>query len=96
MAEMQGCQALKQFVRKGGTSFSRISHTRCLSGSVMRCEKNCRKNVPCRHKNIVMVAYGKTVCGPCPSVLPIRAIGDTSDSRFEAIVEEIMHVRPTT
>ena len=38
MAEMQGCHALKQFVRKGGISFSRISHTWCLSGSVMCCE----------------------------------------------------------
>ena len=38
MAEMQGPHALKQFVRKGGMSFSRISHTRCLSGSVIFCE----------------------------------------------------------
>ena len=35
IAEMQGCHALKQFVRKGGMSFSRISHSRCLGGSVM-------------------------------------------------------------
>ena len=40
----RGGQALKQFVRKGGMSFSRISHTWCLSGSVMCCEKNCRIN----------------------------------------------------
>ena len=32
MAEMHGPHALKQFVRKGGMSFSRISHTRCLRG----------------------------------------------------------------
>ena len=38
MPEMQGPHALKQFVRKGGMSFSRISHTRCLSGSVVFCE----------------------------------------------------------
>ena len=38
IAEMHGRHALKQFVRKGGTSFSRISHTRCLSGSVIFCE----------------------------------------------------------
>ena len=38
MAEMQGRHALKQFVRKGGMSFSRILHTRCLSGSVIFCE----------------------------------------------------------
>ena len=38
MAEMQGCHALKQFVRKGGMSFLRISHTRYLSGSVIFCE----------------------------------------------------------
>ena len=38
MAEMQECQALKQFERKGGMSFSRISHSRCLSGSVMCCD----------------------------------------------------------
>ena len=38
MAEMHGPHALKQFVRKGGMSFSRISHTRCLSGSVIFCE----------------------------------------------------------
>ena len=66
MAEMQGCHALKQFVRKGGISFSRISHTRCLSGSVMCCESltSCRINVQCRYKNVIMVAYGKTVCSP--------------------------------
>ena len=38
MAEMQGHHALKQFVRKGGMSFSRILHTRCLGGSVIFCE----------------------------------------------------------
>ena len=38
MAEMQGPHALKQFMRKGGMSFSRISYTRCLSGSVIFCE----------------------------------------------------------
>ena len=38
MAEMQGRHALKQFVRKGGMSFSRILHTRCLNGSVILCE----------------------------------------------------------
>ena len=35
MAEMQGRDALKQFVRKGCMSFSRILHTRCLNGSVV-------------------------------------------------------------
>ena len=35
LAEMQGCNALKKFVRKGYMSFSRISHSRCLSGSVV-------------------------------------------------------------
>ena len=39
IAEMQGCHALKQYVRKGGMSLSRISHTRCLSWSVICCEK---------------------------------------------------------
>ena len=43
MAEMQGGHALTQFVPKGGISFSRISHTRCLSGSVMCCEKKLDK-----------------------------------------------------
>ena len=38
MAEMQGHHALKQLVRKGGMSFSRIVHTRCLSGSVICCK----------------------------------------------------------
>ena len=38
MAEMQRCHALKQFVRKGGMAFLRISHTRCLSESVIFCE----------------------------------------------------------
>ena len=38
IAEMQGRHALKQFVRKGGMSISRISHTRFLSGSVIFCE----------------------------------------------------------
>ena len=67
MAEMQSSHALKQFVRKGGMSFSRISHTRCLSGSVMCCEikKNCRINSQC--KNVIMAAHGNSVCGPCPS-----------------------------
>ena len=39
MKKMQGCHALKQFVLKGGMSFSRISHNRYLSGSVMCYEK---------------------------------------------------------
>ena len=39
IADMQGCHALKQFMRKGDMSFSIISHTRCFSGSVMCCEK---------------------------------------------------------
>ena len=48
-------------------SFSRISHTRCLSGSVMCCEiKKCRINFQCTRKNVVMVVYGKSDCGPCP------------------------------
>ena len=38
MAEMHGHHALKHFVRKGGMSFSRILHTRCLGGSVIFCE----------------------------------------------------------
>ena len=67
MADMQGCHALKQFVRKGGLSFSRISHTRCLSGSVICVnKKKCRINFQCRRKNIIMVVYGKSDCGPCP------------------------------
>ena len=69
MAEMQGHHALKQFVRKGGMSFSRILHTRCLSGSVIFCEfkrKYCRINFQCRRKNVIMVVYGKSDCGPCP------------------------------
>ena len=68
MAEMQVCHAMKQFVRKGGMSFSRILHTKCLSGSVMRCEmlNKCRINVQCRRKNVIMVVYGKSDCGPCP------------------------------
>ena len=37
-----GGQALKQFVRNGGIKFSRISHSRCLSGSVM-CFKKLKK-----------------------------------------------------
>ena len=42
IAGMHGCDALKQFVRKGGMSFSRISQTWCLSGSVMCSEiKKC-------------------------------------------------------
>ena len=44
MAEMQRGQALKQIVGKGGIKFSRISHSRCLSGSVMCC-KNVKKIV---------------------------------------------------
>ena len=67
IAEMQGCHALKQFVRKGGMSFPRISHTRCLSGSIICCEikQNCRINFQCRRKNDIMVVYGKSDCGPC-------------------------------
>ena len=42
MGEMQGGQALKQFVGKGGIQFSRISHSRCLCRSVMCC-KNVKK-----------------------------------------------------
>ena len=68
IAKMQGCHALKQFVRKGGMSFSRMSHTRCLSGSIMCCEikKNYSINFQRRRKNVIMVVYGKSYCGPCP------------------------------
>ena len=38
IAEMQGRHALKQFVQTGGMPFSRILHTRCLSGSVICSE----------------------------------------------------------
>ena len=41
IAEIQGCHAFKQFVRKGGMSFS---HTRCLSGSVI-CGEFLKNNV---------------------------------------------------
>ena len=53
---------------KGGMSFSQISHTRYLSGSVICYEvkKNCRINFQCRCKNVIMVVYGKSDCGPCP------------------------------
>ena len=70
IAEMQGCHALKQCVRKGGMSFSRISHTRCLSGYVVCCKikNNCKINLQCRRKNVIMVVYGKSDCGPCPVV----------------------------
>ena len=61
--------ALRQFVRKGGMSFSRISHTRCLSGSVMCCEKkNLKITFQCRRKNVIMVVYGKSDCGHCPDI----------------------------
>ena len=40
IAEMQGGQALKQFVGKGDIQFSRISHNRCLNGFVVCCKKN--------------------------------------------------------
>ena len=75
MAQMQGCHALKQFVRKGGMSFSRISHTRCLSGSVICCEvkKNCRINFQCRRKNVIMVVYVKSDCGPCPPLIESKS-----------------------
>ena len=69
IAEMQGCHALKLFVREGGMSFSRISHTKCLSGSVISCElkKNCRIYFQCsRNKNVIMVVYGTSDCGGCP------------------------------
>ena len=42
MGEMQGGQALKQCVGKEGIQFSRISHSRCLCGSVMCC-RNVKK-----------------------------------------------------
>ena len=61
LAEMQGCHALKQFVRKGGMSFSRISHTRCLNGSVMCCEikKKYRIIFQCTRNNVIMVITDK-------------------------------------
>ena len=67
IAEMQGRHALKQFVRKGVMSFSRILHTRCLmSLSFPVKKKNCRINFQCRRNNVIMVVYGKSYCGPCP------------------------------
>ena len=32
-------------------------------------KKNCRKNFQCRQerKNVIMVVYGKSDCGPCPT-----------------------------
>ena len=67
---MRGRHALKQFVRKGGMSFSLISHTRCLSGSVIFCvfKKKFWINFQCRRKNVIMVVYGKSDCYPCPYV----------------------------
>ena len=44
-AEMHGNHSLKQFVRKGSRSFSRILHIRCLSGSVIFCE--FKKTIVC-------------------------------------------------
>ena len=36
-----------------------------LSFSV-NLKKNCRINFQCRRKNVIMVVYGKSDCGPCP------------------------------
>ena len=47
MAEMQGGQALKQFIRKGGIPFSKI--------------------FALRHKNVIIVVYGKDNCSACPT-----------------------------
>ena len=81
MAEMQGCHALKQFVRKGGVIFTNFTNTRCLSGSVTCCElkKNCRIHFQCRRKNVIMVVYGKSDCGPCPTfrLVPSSPCGAT-------------------
>ena len=38
-----------------------------LSFSV-NLKKNCRINFQCRRKNVIMVVYGKSDCGPCPAV----------------------------
>ena len=37
-----------------------------LSFSV-NLKKNCRINFQCRRKNVIMVVYGKSDCGPCPA-----------------------------
>ena len=39
-----------------------------LSFSV-NLKKNCRINFQCRRKNVIMVVYGKSDCGPCPGLL---------------------------
>ena len=31
-------------------------------------KKNCRIHFPCRNKNVIMIAYGKTVCSSCPVI----------------------------
>ena len=43
-------------------SFSRISHTRCLSGSVIAVNKKklYAINFQCRRNNVIMVVYGKS------------------------------------
>ena len=40
----------------------------------MNKKKNCRINFQCRRKNVIMVVYGKSDCGPCPTV-PVDNLG---------------------
>ena len=37
-----------------------------LVGLSFVAKKNCRINSQCRCKNVIIVVYGKSDCGPCP------------------------------
>ena len=48
---------------------------------VVKVYENCRLHFPCMHKNVITVAYGKTVCGTCPngidsSLATLRVTGE--------------------
>ena len=71
MAEMQGRHALKHLCEKEVCHFHEFHTPGVLVGLSfsVNLKKNCRINFQCRCKNVIMVVYGKSDCGPCPSVL---------------------------
>ena len=47
-------------------------HAGVLVGLSFSVNLNCRINFQCRRKNVIMVVYGKSDCGPCPDSVTVR------------------------
>ena len=51
---------------KPGNFMAEMHGPHALKQFVRKEKKNCRINFQCRRKNVIMVVYGKSDCGPCP------------------------------